>query len=536
VARGEARLCWAVRSKSSPVWICPPLCFRQKNSRIDPAGQISSQSQASAFRLRFDAAIQAAQDVRRGAADSRNASSEVASVSGPARAPPGNLVCPISFNMFRDPVMVVESGHTYDRNEITQHFAHNNRDPKTNLPLRSTRVVTNWGVRDAVQEWLDRHPDVTPDGWDSRELLPVQVEAPVQTAEAGHGDALVLQMWRDMCPELQAIWEVDRPVEQWRGVTMLDGRVVRLQLSGVSLSQVVPACIGRLTALQVLNLANNRLTSVPAEIGQLAALQLLDLRGNQLSSLPAEIGQLPSLRELNLDDNKLTSLPAEIWQLTSLRGLDLGRNQLTSLPVELGQLTALEVLSLSRNQLTSVPAEVWQLTSLKRLWLRSNQLTSMPAELGRLTALRQLWHNNNKLTSLPAEVGQLTSLRALELANNQLTSLPAEIWQLTSLRGLDLGRNQLTSLPAEVGRLSALKRLNLGGNRLTSLPAEIGQLTSLRDLSLSGNQLTSVPADIGRLTSLEKLYLEEHRLRTLPAAIGELAVRGCEVFLMKADE
>ena len=174
--------------------------------------------------------------------------------------------------MFRDPVMVVDSGHTYDRNEITQHFAHNNTDPKTNLRLRSTRVVTNWGLRAAVEEWLNRHPDVTPDGWDSRELLPVQVEAPVQTTEPGHGDALVLQMWRDMCPELQAIWEVDRPVEQWRGVTMLDGRVVRLQLSGVSLSQVVPACIGRLTALQALNLNSNQLTNLPAEMGQLTSL------------------------------------------------------------------------------------------------------------------------------------------------------------------------------------------------------------------------------------------------------------------------
>ena len=230
-----------------------------------------------------------------------DASSEVASVSVPARAPPGNLVCPISFNMFRDPVMVVESGHTYDRNEITQHFAHNNRDPKTNLHLRSTRVVTNWGVRAAVEEWLNRHPDVTPDGWDSRELLPVQVEAPVQTAEPGHGDALVLQMWRDMCPELQAIWEVDRPVEQWRGVTMVDGRVVSLDLSGKSLSQVVPACIGRLTALKALALSGNQLTSVPAEIGQLASLEWLNLSYNQLTSVPAEIGQLTSLKSLYLE-------------------------------------------------------------------------------------------------------------------------------------------------------------------------------------------------------------------------------------------
>ena len=282
-------------------------------------------------------------------------------MSGPAPAPPGNLVCPISFNMFRNPVMVVESGHTYDRNEITQHFAHNNRDPKTNLHLRSTRVVTNWGVRAAVEEWLNRHPDVTPDGWDSRELLPVQVEAPVQTAQAGHGDALVLQMWRDMCPELQAIWEVDRPAEQWRGVTMLDGRVVRLDLSGVSLSQVVPACIGRLTALQALDLSDNQLTSVPAEIGQLTSLEVLYLANNQLTSLPAEIWQLTSLTYLNLSYTTLTSLPAEIGQLTSLTVLDFEANQLTSVPAEIGQLTLLEELYLGRNKLRTLPAAIGEL-------------------------------------------------------------------------------------------------------------------------------------------------------------------------------
>ena len=64
----------------------------------------------------------------------------------------------------------------------------------------------------------------------------------------------------------------------------------------------------------------------------------------------------------------------------------------------------------------------------------------------------------------------------------------------------------------------------------------MGQLTSLTWLNLDSNQLSSLPTEIGQLTSLRELYLEEHRLRTLPAAIGELAVRGCTVVLMKADE
>ena len=96
---------------------------------------------------------------------------------------------------------------------------------------------------------------------------------------------------------------------------MLDGRVVRLDLSGKSLSQVVPACIVRLTALQALDLGSNQLTSVPAEIGQLTSLRELNLGRNQLTSLPAEIGQLTSLTELDLSGNQLTTLPARIREL-----------------------------------------------------------------------------------------------------------------------------------------------------------------------------------------------------------------------------
>ena len=57
------------------------------------------------------------------------------------------------------------------------------------------------------------------------------------------------------------------------------------------------------------------LESLPAEIGQLASLTVLELYSNQLTSLPAEIGQLTSLTELWLGLNQLTSLPAAIREL-----------------------------------------------------------------------------------------------------------------------------------------------------------------------------------------------------------------------------
>ena len=180
----------------------------------------------------------------------------------------------------------------------------------------------------------------------------------------------------------QRTGEVDVGPEEWRGVTMENGRVVKLELRSC-LTGAVPAEIGQLTSLRVD--LGNQLTSVPAEIGQLTSLRV-DL-AQSADELPAEIGQLTSLRELYLDGNQLTSCrrrsgSSRRWRsCTSRQSADeraggdraahvagelyLGGNQLTSVPAEIGQLTSLEELDLDGNQLTSVPAEIGQLTSLR---------------------------------------------------------------------------------------------------------------------------------------------------------------------------
>ena len=141
-------------------------------------------------------------------------------------AEPEVLMCPITRAMFRDPVIAVESGHTYERNAILSHFERNGaKDPLTNRALSSTKVMTNWAVRQFAQDWLDRHPDVTPDGWDSRELLEPSSDDGTRTFD----DEGVLRTWRAMCPELQERWpEAARP-EDWERVTMENGRVVELE-------------------------------------------------------------------------------------------------------------------------------------------------------------------------------------------------------------------------------------------------------------------------------------------------------------------
>ena len=301
-------------------------------------------------------------------------------------AEPEELLCPITRTVFRDPVVVVDSGHTYERSAILSHFGRNGaRDPLTRRALSSTKVMTNWAMRNVVQAWLDKHPSVMPDGWDSRELLEPSKDDGTRTFD-DEGDVGVLRTWRAMCPELQALWpEAARP-EQWRGVTIENDRVVKLDLEDFSLTGAVPAEVGRLSALIQLNLNSNQLTSVPAEIGQLTALRELYLGENQLTSLPAEIGQLAALEWLDLSENQLTRVPAEIGLLRSLTWLNLFGNQLTSLPAEIGQLISLRELRLYDNQLMRVPAEIRQLAALESLHLSGNKLTTLPAAIRKLRA------------------------------------------------------------------------------------------------------------------------------------------------------
>ena len=126
---------------------------------------------------------------------------------------------------------------------------------------------------------------------ESRELLEPSEDDGTQSFDE-EGDVGVLRTWRTMCPELQDRWPERELPGDWEGVTMENGRVVKLVLQEFGLTGAVPAEIGRLSALRQLNLSNNQLTSVPAEIGQLTSLEWLYLNDNQLTSLPATIREL----------------------------------------------------------------------------------------------------------------------------------------------------------------------------------------------------------------------------------------------------
>lgn len=326
------------------------------------------------------------------------------------------------------------------------------------------------------------------------------------------------------------------PVSEWYGITVINGLVNTIRLTGNNLVGSIPTQIGDFTKLKHLYLYENNLTgSIPSEIGDLDSLEYLLLQNNQLTgSLPPEIGNLKRLESLSLSYNQLTGpIPSEIGGLVRMEGLRLNGNNLGgNIPLEIGNLNSLNYIDISQNQLTgSIPPEIGNLVKLTHLSLDDNLLTGdIPEAVGDLIKLENLYLNRNQLTgSIPASLFNLTKLSWLFLHENQLTgTIPPEIGNLTALNRLFMSDNQFSGpIPTEIGNLTGLEYLILRENQLTGdIPTSIGNLILLQQLRLSKNQLTgTIPTGIGNLSLLKRLELDDNNLtHSIPSEIGNLSI------------
>lgn len=197
---------------------------------------------------------------------------------------------------------------------------------------------------------------------------------------------------------------------------------------------------------------------------------LVDLRisKNKIEGdLISFIENLTQLEVLELQENKITSLPDSIESLGRLRNLDISHNCLTSIPFRKLKECALIELNISHNGFkgTLIESGVDELSSLQLFDIRSNRISKLSEGSLALPVLKSFFASNNELSSLPAIDGWQELLTCI-LEYNQMEDLPRGLTNLPKLRILDLTGNNISSLDPTLGSMESLEILKLEGNPL----------------------------------------------------------------------
>ncbi|MFQ6669626.1 hypothetical protein Gotur_034802 [Gossypium turneri] len=152
---------------------------------------------------------------------------------------------------------------------------------------------------------------------------------------------------------------------------------------------------------------------------------------------PISVNSTKSLVVLDLSQNRFSSVPESIFSLHGLVSVDLSGNSLEGpIPDYFGNTSFLEVLDLRNHLNSSIPNSLYSLNSLQFLSLSSNQLQgTISSAIGNLSSVTHLDLSNNKIEGGISEILQslsrccLGSLESLDMSNNQLSG------HLTDQRG-----------------------------------------------------------------------------------------------------
>ncbi|WP_298320825.1 immunoglobulin domain-containing protein [uncultured Aquimarina sp.] len=197
-------------------------------------------------------------------------------------------------------------------------------------------------------------------------------------------------------------WDENISVCDWYGVTVVDGKVVGLNLENNVVSGTIPSSISNLIYLTNLDLNTNAL----------------------IGEIPSSMGALLELTYLSMHHNSLTgNLPPSLGSLSNLTVMDLGFNTLQGpIPIAFCNLSNLEILNLSNNQLSgSIPKELGILKKLRRINLQYNFFTNViPSQLISLSNLEYLALNNNILSGvIPFTATEFSRLESFLFENNK---------------------------------------------------------------------------------------------------------------------
>lgn len=368
-------------------------------------------------------------------------------------------------------------------------------------------------------------------------------------------------------------WLTTKPVSSWFGITVyVTGRVTQIILPQNKLKGSLPASLGNLTFLAVLDVQYNHLTgTMPQGLNFPSHSDLTELR---IDHNYYTFDVLTSLYNIRAGYNRIVApqdtmlhLPVNATKLTiSTRGIPAGfvckwynnstlvasiKGDSTYTPQTAGRYSAqiaeydwggvilntdtanIYVQATKTDSLALV--DLYNSTNGANWNNKTNWLTKQPIcnwngitedKSGKVTAIT--FYSNSLSGNLPASLGNLTSLITLNLAANGLTgSIPSSFGNLTKLQtlGLEFNSNLGGTLPSSLGNLTSLQTLLLQQDQFTgSLPATLGNMANLQYIDGSNNKFTGgIPATFGNLSNLKYLWLFNNQLSdTLPASLGNL--------------
>ncbi|KAF2111825.1 hypothetical protein BDV96DRAFT_465338, partial [Lophiotrema nucula] len=327
-----------------------------------------------------------------------------------------------------------------------------------------------------------------------------------------------------------------------RRLTMLS----KLNLSRNQLDSTAFDLITQIATLRELRLGENKLEgAIPASLGRLTQLEVLELQSNRLSSLPSEIRELVRLRTLNISDNSLSQVPSELFTSVPIVELIATKNKFKGPIFDVDTVPHLQSLQLSNTSLTSLCASgTVLLPALKTLDLSTNRLSSLP-DISSWTNLTTLLVGENKLTSFPEGFVSLRQLRTADFTANDITKLDAKIALMENLENLTIAANPLRERKFLTMDTSDLKRDLLSRMAPTNVEAanvdeqagmdaltEVGgvengwQLKPSGTLDLSLQNLTQVDDDaivaFSEANDIRQLYLQQNYLAAVPNVLSRL--------------
>lgn len=138
--------------------------------------------------------------------------------------------------------------------------------------------------------------------------------------------------------------------------------------------------------VEILDMANNHLTSLPNDIARFNNVQVAFFSGNNFQEVPRSLAGCKNLQMVGLKSCTITSFPDDALP-SSIRGVILTDNKLTTLPESIGQYTQLQKLMLSGNQLAKLPKSILECQNLELLRVAANNLQESPDWIARLPNL-----------------------------------------------------------------------------------------------------------------------------------------------------